>query len=36
LYKINERTARRDLKELIATGFINKIGSTKGAYFQAK
>ncbi len=35
-FDVNDRTARRDLKKLIEFGFIEKLGKTKGAYFQAK
>jgi ATP-dependent DNA helicase RecG len=35
-FQVNEKTARRDLKELINTGLVEKIGSTKGAFFKAK
>ncbi|MEA3255186.1 MAG: helix-turn-helix domain-containing protein [Candidatus Altiarchaeota archaeon] len=35
-FDVNERTARRDLKKLGELGFVEKIGETKGAYFQAK
>lgn len=36
LFKVNEKTARRDFKKLIGVGFISKIGATKGAFFKAK
>ena len=35
-FQVNEKTARRDLKKLIGTGLVEKIGSTKGAFFKAK
>ena len=35
-FQVNEKTARRDLKKLIDTGLVEKIGSTKGAFFKAK
>lgn len=35
-FKVNEKTARRDFKKLIETGFIEKIGASKGAFFKAK
>ncbi|GEM_PF-5103188 len=35
-FKVNEKTARRDLRKLINVGFVKKIGSTKGAVFKAK
>lgn len=36
MFKITDKTARVDLKELMDKNFISKVGSTKGAYFQAK
>ncbi len=36
LFKVNEKTARRDFKKLIGFGFIKKIGATKGAFFRNK
>jgi len=33
---VNEKTARRDFKKLISLGLVEKIGSTKKAYFKAK
>ncbi len=35
-FKVTEKTARRDFKKMIAIGYVEKIGSTKGAYFKAK
>jgi len=35
-FQVNEKTARRDLKKLIDIGLVEKIGSTKGAFFKAK
>ena len=35
-FMINEKTARRDLQELIKRDFIKKVGATKGSYFQVK
>lgn len=35
-FSVNERTARRDLRELIENNFIEKKGKTKGAYFNVK
>lgn len=35
-FNVSEKTARRDLKKLTSIGFIEKIGSTKKAYFRAK
>lgn len=35
-FHVNEKTARRDFKQLIETGLVQKIGSTKGAFFKAK
>ena len=36
LFKVNEKTARRDFKKLIDIGFIKKIGATKRAFFKTK
>lgn len=35
-FDINEKTARRDLKVLIKVGFVEKVGTTKKAFFKAK
>ncbi len=35
-FKVNEKTARRDLKGLIKVGFVEKVGTTKKAFFKAK
>jgi len=35
-FKITDKTARTDLKELESKGFVEKIGETKGAFFRAK
>lgn len=35
-FHVNEKTARRDFKKLVETGFVQKVGSTKGAFFKAK
>ena len=35
-FKVTDKTARVDLKELLRMGFIEKLGTTKGAYFKAK
>lgn len=35
-FNVNEKTARRDLKKLIKMGFVEKIGTTKKAFFKAK
>jgi len=35
-FKINEKTARRDLKKLVELEFVEKVGSTKKAFFRAK
>lgn len=35
-FKVTDKTARADLKELTLKNFIEKIGKTKGAYFRAK
>ena len=35
-FHVNEKTARRDFKKLIETKLVQKIGSTKGAFFKAK
>lgn len=34
--RINERTLRYDLKKLTDAGYIKKLGSTKGVYYQQK
>lgn len=33
---VNERTLRYDLKKLVDAGFIKKLGTTKGVYYEAK
>ncbi|MFH1368862.1 MAG: ATP-binding protein [Elusimicrobiota bacterium] len=35
-FRVNEKTARRDLKKLVSLGFVEKVGSTKKAFFRAK
>ncbi len=35
-FKVTDKTARTDLKELVTKNFIEKVGGTKGAYFRAK
>ncbi len=35
-FNTNEKTARRDFKKLISLGFVEKIGSTKKAYFKTR
>ena len=35
MFKVNEKTARRDLKRLVELNFAEKIGATKNAYFKA-
>lgn len=35
-FDVNEKTARRDFKKLIEVGFVEKIGTTKKAFFKAK
>lgn len=35
LAKVNERTLRYDLKKLAESGFIKKLGTTKGVYYKA-
>lgn len=35
-FKITDKTARTDLKELESKDFVEKIGETKGAFFRAK
>ncbi len=35
-FKITDKTARTDLKELESKAFVEKIGETKGAFFRAK
>lgn len=35
-FKVTDKTARVDLKELEIKNFIEKVGRTKGAYFRAK
>ena len=35
-FGVNEKTARRDFKKLISLEFVEKIASTKKAYFKAK
>ena len=34
-FKITEKTARRDFKKMISIGYVEKVGSTKGAFFKA-
>ena len=36
LFSISDKTAKRDMKELVKTGFVVKVGHIKGAYFEAK
>jgi predicted HTH transcriptional regulator len=36
LFSVHDKTARRDLKKLTRTGFVEKIGTTKKAFFKAK
>lgn len=33
---ISDKTAKRDVKKLVETGLVEKVGYKKGAYFQAK
>ena len=35
IFKVNEKTARRDLKGLVEFNFAEKVGVTKNAYFKA-
>lgn len=35
LFNISDKTAKRDMKKLVKTGFVAKIGYKKGAYFKA-
>lgn len=35
-FKITDKTARTDLKELESKAFVEKVGETKGAFFRAK
>lgn len=35
-FKVNEKTARRDLKRLADMDFVEKVGATKNAYFKAR
>lgn len=35
-FNTNEKTARRDFRKLISLGFVEKMGSTKKAYFKAR
>lgn len=32
---ISDKTAKRDVKKLVKTGFVKKVGYKKGAYFEA-
>ncbi len=34
-FKVTEKTARRDFKKMISVGYVEKVGSTKGAFFKA-
>ena len=34
-FKVNEKTARRDLKRLVELDFARKVGATKNAYFKS-
>lgn len=34
-FKVTEKTARRDFKKMISIGYVEKVGSTKGAFFKA-
>jgi len=36
LFNISDKTAKRDMKKLLKTGFVVKIGYKKGAYFKAR
>ena len=36
LFSISDKTAKRDMKKLVKTGFVVKVGHIKGAYFEAK
>ena len=36
LFNISDKTAKRDMKDLVKTGFVIKVGHIKGAYFEAK
>jgi len=36
LFNISDKTAKRDMKDLVKTGFVVKVGHIKGAYFEAK
>ena len=35
VFKISEKTAKRDMKKLLGTGYVKKVGFKKGAYFEA-
>ena len=35
-FKVTDKTARMDLKELVSKNFVEKVGKTKGSYFKAK
>ena len=35
-FKVSKKTAIRDFKELIKTGFVVKVGVKKGAYYVAR
>ncbi len=35
-FNVNEKTTRRDLKEMISLGLVEKVGSTKKVFFKAK
>lgn len=35
-HRISDKTAKRDVKKLVETGLVEKVGYKKGAYFQAK
>ena len=36
LFNISDKTAKRDMKGLVKTDFVVKVGYIKGAYFEAK
>ncbi|MCK4357598.1 MAG: DUF4062 domain-containing protein [Candidatus Cloacimonetes bacterium] len=35
-FNVSDKTVKRDLKKLVETGFVVKVGYKKGAYFEAK
>ncbi len=34
IFKMSEKTAKRDIKKLVKIGYVRKVGVKKGAYFE--